>query len=88
MSKKWAHAPVYCALAQVIHNPVWQLADYAPKIQEALRQIGDVQTRPPADHIPPEVQSFLVDDIILPLPPVQKKPRTNPFKSSEGIARC
>jgi len=24
MGEKWAHAPVYCALAQVHHNPVWQ----------------------------------------------------------------
>lgn len=40
MGHKWAHAPVYCALAQVRHNPVWQLADYIPKIQDALRQIG------------------------------------------------
>ena len=40
MGEKWAHAPVYCALAQVRHNPVWQLVDYVPKIQDALRQIG------------------------------------------------
>ena len=40
MGEKWAHAPVFCALAQVRHNPVWQLGEYLPKIQEALRQIG------------------------------------------------
>ena len=40
MGQKWAHAPVYCALAQVRHNPVWQLAGYIPEIQDALRQIG------------------------------------------------
>jgi uncharacterized protein (TIGR04255 family) len=40
MGEKWAHAPVYCALAQVRHNPVWQLVDYVPKIQDTLRQIG------------------------------------------------
>lgn len=40
MGEKWARAPVYCVLAQVRHNPVWQLAGYIPKIQDALRQIG------------------------------------------------
>jgi uncharacterized protein (TIGR04255 family) len=40
MGQKWAHAPVYCALAQVRHNPVWQLADYVPRLQDTLRQIG------------------------------------------------
>lgn len=40
MGEKWAHAPVYCALAQIRHNPMWQLAEYIPKIQDALRQIG------------------------------------------------
>lgn len=40
MGMKWAHAPVFCALAQVRHNPVWQIGEYLPKIQEALRQIG------------------------------------------------
>jgi uncharacterized protein (TIGR04255 family) len=40
MGEKWTRPPVYCALAQVRHNPVWQLADYIPQIQDALRQIG------------------------------------------------
>jgi uncharacterized protein (TIGR04255 family) len=56
MSEKWAHAPVYCALAQVRHNPVWQLADYVPKIQDALRQIGYPDPRTEVNalvHLPP-----------------------------------
>ena len=40
MGEKWAHAPVFCALAQVRHNPVWQIGEYRSKIQEALRQTG------------------------------------------------
>jgi uncharacterized protein (TIGR04255 family) len=40
MGEKWTHAPVFCAIAQVRHNPVWQLRDYLPTIQGALRQLG------------------------------------------------
>jgi uncharacterized protein (TIGR04255 family) len=58
MGEKWAHAPVYCALAQVRHNPVWQLADYIPKIQDALRHIGYPDART-------EVNAL----VHLPLPP-------------------
>ena len=56
MGEKCAHAPVYCALAQVRHNPVWQLADYIPKLQDALRQIGYPDARTEATalvHFPP-----------------------------------
>jgi uncharacterized protein (TIGR04255 family) len=58
MGEKWAHAPVYCVLAQVRHNPVWQLADYIPRIQDALRQLGYPDART-------EVNAL----VHLPLPP-------------------
>jgi uncharacterized protein (TIGR04255 family) len=60
MDEKWTHAPVYCALAQVRHNPVWQLADYIPKIQDALRQIGFPDARTEATAL-----------VQFPLPPTE-----------------
>ncbi len=56
MGEKWRHAPVFCALAQVRHNPVWQLGDYLPTIQDALRQIGYSDARREVNtlvHFPP-----------------------------------
>lgn len=40
MGQKLSHAPVFYTLAQVVFNPVLQIADFVPKIQDRLRREG------------------------------------------------
>lgn len=40
MGKRMKNAPVYFTLAQVRHNPVLQLGNYVPDIQERMRKAG------------------------------------------------
>jgi len=40
MGQKLSHAPVFYTLAQVVFNPVLQIPDFVPKIQDRLRRAG------------------------------------------------
>src|SRR6185312_2713096 len=40
MGTRMRHAPVFYTLVQVTFNPVMQMADYVPKMQERLRHEG------------------------------------------------
>ena len=46
MSEKMSNAPVYYVIAQVRHNPVLSLGNYAPEIQERMRKAGFPDYRP------------------------------------------
>ncbi len=40
MGEKWSNPPVFYALAQVRFNPIVQMEEYVPELQDRLRHIG------------------------------------------------
>ncbi len=46
MGKQWSNAPVFYTLTQVKFNPIAQMEDYAPKLQDKLRRNGYPDYKP------------------------------------------
>ncbi len=46
MGKQWSNAPVFYTLAQVNFNPIAQLEEFIPKLQDQLRRNGYPDYRP------------------------------------------